>query len=157
MKLNEIKDNPGATHSQKRVGRGIGSGIGKTCGRGVKGQKARSGVSINGFEGGQNPLYRRLPKRGFNNIFRVEYQEITLGKLQNLVDAGRLDASLPITENVLKDKRLIKASGGPVKLLATGVLTTPLTLELTAATKTAIEAVQTAKGRLTLLATSPSA
>ena len=96
MKLNEVKDNPGATKNRKRVGRGIGSGTGKTSGSGHKGQKARSGVSINGFEGGQMPIHRRLPKRGFTNIFRKKYVEVNLGRLQAAIDSGRLDAGKPV-------------------------------------------------------------
>ena len=96
MKLNEVRDNPGATKNAKRVGRGIGSGTGKTSGSGHKGQKARSGVSINGFEGGQMPIHRRLPKRGFNNIFRKNYVEVNLGRLQAAFDSGKLDASKPV-------------------------------------------------------------
>lgn len=146
MKLNELRDNPGATHAKKRVGRGIGSGIGKTCGHGVKGQKARTGVSINGFEGGQTPLYRRLPKRGFTNIFRVEYAEITLGALQSFVDAGRLDKTVPVTEDLLREKRIVRSRSNPVKLLGTGTLSVPLTVELSAATKSAADAVAKAGG-----------
>ena len=96
MKLNDLRDNEGATHSKKRLGRGIGSGSGKTAGRGVKGQKARSGVAINGFEGGQMPLHRRLPKRGFNNIFRKDYSEVGLDRVQQAIEAGRLDAGQTI-------------------------------------------------------------
>src|SRR5436189_6147162 len=99
MKLNEIRDNPGAHYRAKRIGRGIGSGKGKTGGRGGKGQTARTGVSINGFEGGQTPLYRRLPKRGFANIFALKFSEINLGRLQGAIDAGKVDAKNPITED----------------------------------------------------------
>ena len=97
MRLNELKDRPGATKNKKRLGRGIGSGLGKTSGRGTKGQKARSGVAIKGFEGGQMPLHRRLPKRGFNNIFAKHFNEVNVGKIQSAIDAGRLDAKNPIT------------------------------------------------------------
>src|SRR5579862_5819775 len=101
MKLNEIRDNPGARRGKKRLGRGIGSGLGKTSGRGVKGQKARTGVRLKGFEGGQMPLHRRLPKRGFKNPFRKEFQVINVGRLQAAIEAGRLDAAQPITVEVL--------------------------------------------------------
>src|SRR5689334_24798540 len=102
MKLNEVRDNEGATHSKKRLGRGIGSGSGKTAGRGVKGQKARSGVAINGFEGGQMPIYRRLPKRGFNNIFAADYVVVSLERIQAAVDAGKLDAKATVDAAALK-------------------------------------------------------
>src|SRR6185312_8074022 len=101
MKLNELRDNEGATHAKKRVGRGIGSGSGKTGGRGVKGQKSRSGVSINGFEGGQMPLYRRLPKRGFNNIFAKDFVEVSVGRIQTAIDAKKLDAGETVTAEAL--------------------------------------------------------
>ena len=108
MKLNQLRDNPGARHSKKRVGRGIGSGLGKTSGSGQKGQKARTGVSLNGFEGGQNPLYRRLPKRGFKNIFRQEFSELTLVRLQRAIDSGRLDIQKTLTEEVLAEAGLVQ-------------------------------------------------
>ena len=108
MKLNEIKDREGATHAKKRVGRGIGSGTGKTGGRGVKGQKSRSGVAINGFEGGQMPIYRRLPKRGFTNIFAKDFVEVSLGRLQAAVDAKKLDAKTTVTAEVLKEAGVIR-------------------------------------------------
>src|SRR3984957_15601330 len=110
MKLNEISDIPGALKARKRVGRGIGSGKGKTSGRGVKGQKARTGVNLGGFEGGQMPLHRRLPKRGFVNIFAKEYAELNLGRLQEAIEAGRIDAKQPITaENLIKARVVSKA------------------------------------------------
>ena len=102
MRLNEIRDKPGATHAKKRLGRGIGSGLGKTSGTGVKGQKARSGVAIKGFEGGQMPLHRRLPKRGFNNIFAKKFNELNLGRIQDAVDSGQLDGKKPITSRRCK-------------------------------------------------------
>src|SRR5215213_2392857 len=111
MKLNDIRDNDGATKNRMRVGRGIGSGLGKTSGRGVKGQKARTGVAIKGFEGGQMPLHRRLPKRGFNNIFAMKYNELNLGRIQAAVDSGRLDGKKPITIDALKDAGLIRRQG----------------------------------------------
>ena len=112
MRLNEIRDRDGATKAKKRLGRGIGSGLGKTSGRGVKGQKARSGVAIKGFEGGQMPLHRRLPKRGFNNIFAKKYNELNLGRIQAAVDAGRLDGKKPITIEALKEAGLIRRAEG---------------------------------------------
>ena len=112
MKLNELRDNPGSRLKSKRLGRGIGSGKGKTSGKGVKGQKAREGVSLNGFEGGQLPIYRRLPKRGFNNIFRKEYAPVNLGALRSAIEAGKLDAGQPITEATLRAAGLVR--GGKV-------------------------------------------
>src|SRR5215471_599240 len=108
MKLNELSDNEGATHSRKRIGRGIGSGTGKTGGRGVKGQKARSGVAVNGFEGGQMPIYRRLPKRGFNNLFRNDYVTVSLGRIQTAIDAKKLDAKKTIDAAALKAAGVIR-------------------------------------------------
>src|SRR5271167_4839512 len=108
MKLNELRDSPGATKDRIRVGRGIGCGKGKTCGRGVKGQKARSGVAIKGFEGGQMPVHRRLPKRGFHNIFRLDYNEISVGAVQAAIDAGLVDAKTSVTVEVLVAARLIR-------------------------------------------------
>src|SRR5271166_3541072 len=107
MNLNELRDNPGARRKSKRLGRGIGSGKGKTSGKGVKGQKARTGVSLNGFEGGQMPIYRRLPKRGFVNLFRKEYAPLNLGRLEAAIAAGKLDASQPITEDTLRSAGLV--------------------------------------------------
>src|SRR3954449_9435840 len=108
--LNELRDNPGARLKSKRLGRGIGSGKGKTSGKGVKGQKARTGVALNGFEGGQLPIYRRLPKRGFHNPFRVEYAPVNLGALAKAIEAGRIDAGQPITEDVLRAAGLVRGS-----------------------------------------------
>lgn len=150
MRLNEIRDNAGAMHAKKRVGRGLGSGLGKTSGKGQKGQKARTGVSIKGFEGGQNPLYRRLPKRGFNNIFRVEYEELTLGRLQAALDKGLLDAKVELTEALLREKGIVRKTSNGVKLLGTGELTTPVTLKISKATKSALEAVAKVKGKVEL-------
>ena len=118
MKLNAISDNPGATKNRKRVGRGIGSGTGKTSGSGHKGQKARSGVSINGFEGGQMPIHRRLPKRGFTNIFRKKYVEVNLGRLQTAIDAGKLDASKPVDSAALLGAGVISKPRDGVRILA---------------------------------------
>ncbi len=150
MKLNELSDNPGATKNAKRVGRGIGSGTGKTSGRGNKGQLSRSGVSLLGFEGGQMPLYRRLPKRGFTNIFRKHYAEINLGRLQRAIDAGRLDAKKPVTEEALRRAGLIKGRYDGVRLLAKGELKATLTIEVTGASKAAAQAVEKAGGKLVL-------
>ena len=122
MRLNEIRDRDGATKAKKRLGRGIGSGLGKTSGRGVKGQKARSGVAIKGFEGGQMPLHRRLPKRGFNNIFAKKYNEINLGRIQTAIDDGRLDGKKPITIAALKGAGLIRRPKDGVRLLGHGEL-----------------------------------
>lgn len=155
MKLNDIRDNPSANEVRKRVGRGEGSGLGKTCGRGVKGQKARTGVSINGFEGGQNPVYRRLPKRGFNNIFRTEYAEVTLARLQQAIDSGKIDPQKLLNEQQLIEMGIAKKGFAGVKLLATGELKSALTLEVSKASKAAIEAVEKVKGKVTL--TTPAA
>ena len=148
MKLNEISDNVGATHSKKRLGRGIGSGLGKTSGKGVKGQKARSGVAIKGFEGGQMPLHRRLPKRGFNNIFRLDYNEISLAKIQAAVDAGKLDAKAAITAEALKAAGLIRRVKDGVRLLGPGELKSALTFEVAGASKPALEAIEKAGGKV---------
>jgi len=157
MKLNELRDNPGARPKFKRLGRGIGSGKGKTSGKGVKGQKAREGVALNGFEGGQLPIYRRLPKRGFFNHFRVEFAPVNLGSLEKAVEAGRLDASVPVTEEVLRSAGLVrggKAAQG-VRLLAKGSLTRPLHITVTGASASAVAAVEKAGGTVTV--TSPVA
>ncbi|OHV76767.1 50S ribosomal protein L15 [Ensifer sp. LCM 4579] len=152
MKLNEIKDNEGATKSRKRVGRGIGSGSGKTGGRGVKGQKARSGVSINGFEGGQMPIYRRLPKRGFNNIFAAEYVVVSLGRIQAAVDANKLDASNTIDAAALKAAGVIRRAKDGVRVLADGELKAKVSLEVAGASKPAVEKIEKAGGSIKLLA-----
>ena len=126
MKLNTIRENDGATRNSKRVGRGIGSGRGKTSGSGHKGQKARSGVSINGFEGGQMPIHRRLPKRGFNNIFRKNYVEVNLGRLQTAIDAGKLDASKPVDAAALVAAGIITKKRDGIRVLGNGVLKTKI-------------------------------
>ena len=149
MKLNEIRDNPGAHYRAKRVGRGIGSGKGKTAGHGGKGQLGRSGVALNGFEGGQTPLHRRLPKRGFNNIFRKEYKVVNLGRLQQAIDAGRLTAEGPIDAKALVAAGVLRR-GGAFRLLAKGALTAPLTIEAAGASKAAIAAVAAAGGKVVL-------
>ena len=146
MKLNEIRDNEGATKARMRVGRGIGSGKGKTAGRGVKGQKARTGVSIKGFEGGQMPLHRRLPKRGFNNIHAHDLNEVNLGRVQAAVDAGKLDGSATITVAALVASGVIARPRDGVKLLGVGELTAKLSFEVTRASKSAVEAVEKAGG-----------
>jgi large subunit ribosomal protein L15 len=150
MRLNELRDNPGARRKSKRLGRGIGSGKGKTSGRGVKGQKARTGVSLNGFEGGQMPIYRRLPKRGFKNLFRKEYAPVNLGALEAAIAAGRIDAAQPITEDSLRAAGLVR--GGKiagVRLLAKGEITRALTITVSGASTAAVEAVQKAGGTVT--------
>lgn len=150
MKLNELKDNEGAVKTQKRVGRGIGSGKGKTSGRGVKGQKARSGVAIKGFEGGQMPLHRRLPKRGFKNIFAKDLNEINLTKLQAAVDAGKLDASSPVTVAKMVEAGLLRRPLDGVRVLA-GEIKAALTLEVYGATASAIKSVEAAGGKVVVL------
>jgi len=150
MRLNELKDRDGATTARKRLGRGIGSGLGKTSGRGVKGQKARSGVAIKGFEGGQMPLHRRLPKRGFNNIFAKKYNEINLGRVQAAVDAGKLDGNKPITVAALKDAGLIRRAKDGVRLLGHGEIKSKLAFEVTGASASAVKAVEAAGGSVTL-------
>jgi large subunit ribosomal protein L15 len=151
MKLNELAPNPGSREARKRVGRGIGSGTGKTAGRGHKGQKARSGVATKTFEGGQMPIYRRLPKRGFKNPFRKVYVPVNLDRLQAAVDAGRLDPEQPVNLQALRDAGLVSKRRDGVRLLARGELSTALTIEVDSASRTAIAAVEKAGGRLVLL------
>ncbi len=146
MKLNELRDKDGATHSKKRLGRGIGSGSGKTAGRGVKGQKARSGVAINGFEGGQMPLYRRLPKRGFNNIFAKSFATVSLARIQTAIDAKKLDAKETITADVLVKAGVIRRAKDGVRLLSDGELKSKVSFDLAGASKAAIEKVEKAGG-----------
>jgi large subunit ribosomal protein L15 len=151
MKLNEIRDNPGAHYRAKRVGRGIGSGKGKTSGRGGKGQTARSGVALNGFEGGQTPLHRRLPKRGFNNkIFQKDFKVVNLGRLQQAIDAGRLTGEGAIDAARLVAAGVLRRPGDGVRLLAKGSLTAALTIEVAGASKAAIAAVEAAGGKVVL-------
>jgi large subunit ribosomal protein L15 len=153
MKLNEIRDNPGARGPRKRLGRGIGSGLGKTAGKGHKGQKARSGGGPRiGFEGGQMPLYRRLPKRGFKPADRKEFAEVNLGALQRAVDAGKLDPGAVLDEAALCAAGLFRRRRDGVRLLAKGELTSKLTLTVTGASKAAVKAVEKAGGGVTLLA-----
>ncbi len=150
MQLNELSDKPGAKRNRKRVGRGEGSGTGKTAGRGQKGQKSRSGVSINGFEGGQMPLYRRLPKRGFTNIFRKNFVEVNVGRLQQAIDAGKLDAKKTIDGEALVAAGVVRRLKDGVRLLGNGELKTKLTLEVAGASKGAISAVESAGGSVVL-------
>ena len=150
MKLNEIRDNAGSTKNAKRVGRGIGSGRGKTSGSGHKGQKARSGVSINGFEGGQMPIHRRLPKRGFNNIFRKKYVEVNVGRIQSAVDAGKLDASQPIDAAALVAAGVISKAKDGVRLLAKGELKASVNVTVAGASKAASDLVEKAGGSVTV-------
>jgi large subunit ribosomal protein L15 len=151
MKLNEIKDNPGAHYRAKRVGRGIGSGKGKTAGQGGKGQLGRTGVAINGFEGGQTPLHRRLPKRGFNNkIFQKDYKVVNLGRLQQALDANKLAAKDMIDGNALVAAGLLRRVGDGVRLLAKGELKTAITIEVAGASQAAIAAVEKAGGKVVL-------
>ncbi len=157
MKLNEIKDNEGATHSRKRLGRGIGSGSGKTAGRGVKGQKARSGVAINGFEGGQMPIYRRLPKRGFTNIFASDYVVVSLGRIQKAIEAGKLDAGQTVDAAALKAAGVIRRVKDGVRVLADGDVSSKLTLEVAGASKSAVEKIEKAGGSIKLLAAAAAA
>jgi large subunit ribosomal protein L15 len=151
MKLNEIRDNEGATKNRMRVGRGIGSGKGKTGGRGVKGQKARTGVAIKGFEGGQMPLHRRLPKRGFNKPNRLEYNEVNLGRIQQAVDAGKLASDGAITVDALVAAGLCSKPRDGVRILGSGELTAKLAFEVAGASKSAVEAIERAGGSVTIL------
>jgi large subunit ribosomal protein L15 len=152
MKLNEISDNPAASKSRMRVGRGIGSGKGKTCGRGVKGQKARTGVTIKGFEGGQMPLHRRLPKRGFRNPFTINYNEVNLGRIQAAVDAGKLDPAAPVTIESLIAAGVCGKPRDGVKILGKGAaLAAGLAFEVAAASKRAVAAIEGAGGSIVLL------
>ena len=150
MKLNEIRDNDGATKNAKRVGRGIGSGRGKTSGSGHKGQKARSGVSINGFEGGQMPIHRRLPKRGFNNIFRKAYVEVNVGRIQSAVDAGKLDIKKPVDAAALVAAGVISKAKDGVRILAKGELKSSVNLQVAGASKAAAALVEKAGGSITV-------
>jgi large subunit ribosomal protein L15 len=151
MKLNEIRDNPGAHYRAKRVGRGIGSGKGKTSARGGKGQTARTGVALNGFEGGQTPLHRRLPKRGFNNkIFRKDFKVVNLGRLQAALDSGKLRVDGTLDGSALVSSGLLRRLGAGVRLLAKGELRTAITIEVAGASEAAIAAVEKAGGKVIL-------
>ncbi len=157
MRLNEIKDNEGARHRRMRVGRGIGSGKGKTAGRGQKGQKSRSGVSINGFEGGQMPLHMRIPKRGFNNIFAKDHAEVNLGMIQKFIDAGKLDIKAVVDQAALNAAGLTRGGKDGVRLLAKGELTAKVNFSVAGASKAAIEAVEKAGGKVDVLVVVPAA
>jgi large subunit ribosomal protein L15 len=152
MKLTEIADNAGSRKKRMRVGRGIGSGKGKTSGRGGKGQTARSGVRIKGFEGGQMPLHRRLPKRGFNNVFRVEYAEVNLDRVQQAIDAKQLDASAVINAEALVKAGVLRRAKGGVRLLGRGEIKAKVNVEVHGASKSAIAAVEKVGGSVKLLA-----
>ncbi|GAB4223820.1 MAG: 50S ribosomal protein L15 [Kiloniellaceae bacterium] len=156
MKLNALSDNQGANKARKRIGRGIGSGKGKTSGHGHKGQKARSGVAIKGFEGGQMPLHRRLPKRGFNNIFAKNYKVVNTGRLQGAIDAGRLDAGKPVDAAALKAAGLVKSAPDGIRLLAKGELKAKINITVAGASKAAVEAVEKAGGSVTVVAKAPA-
>ena len=156
MRLNELRDNPGATKEKKRVGRGPGSGKGKTAGRGIKGQKSRSGVAINGYEGGQMPLYQRLPKRGFNNINAKRYAVINVGILQKFIDSGKLDVNSTLNEEVLLNSGLVRRVWDGVRLLNKGQITSKVNIEVTGASKTAVAAIEKAGGTVKVLKSVPA-
>jgi large subunit ribosomal protein L15 len=151
MKLNELRDNAGARKARMRVGRGIGSGKGKTAGRGQKGQKSRSGVAVKGFEGGQMPLHMRLPKRGFNNIFARDYAEVNLGAVQKMIDAGKIDAKGLLDHSVLKGAGLARGGKDGVRLLGKGELTTKVSFKVAGVSKGAREAVEKLGGSIELI------
>ena len=151
MKLNQIKDNIGSTKNRKRIGRGIGSGTGKTSGKGHKGQKARSGVSIKGFEGGQMPIHRRLPKRGFTNINRINFTELNLGKIQNLIDSNKIDPKKIINYKTLLDLGLVKSNKTRIKLLAKGEIKNKVDIEVSAFSNSAKEIIERAGGSIIVL------
>jgi large subunit ribosomal protein L15 len=158
MKLNDLRDNPGATKERMRVGRGIGSGKGKTAGRGVKGQKARAGVAVKGFEGGQMPLHRRLPKRGFSNVdFARDLNEVNLGRVQQAVDAGKLKADATVTIEALVDAGVCSKPRDGVKILGVGDLTAKLAFEVYGASKSAVAAIEKAGGSVKILAAASQA
>ncbi len=156
MKLNELKPSEGSIKERTRVGRGIGSGKGKTCGSGQKGQKSRTGVSIKGFEGGQMPLYRRLPKRGFNNYNAKKHVEITLVRLQRAIDAGKLDIKKEINEDILVEAGIVRRKKDGIRLLANGELKSKVNLKISGATKIAIEAVEKASVKVEIIKHSPA-
>ncbi|ETW11634.1 50S ribosomal protein L15 [Roseivivax marinus] len=148
MKLNELRDNDGAMQRKKRIARGPGSGKGKMGGRGIKGQKSRSGVAINGYEGGQMPLYQRLPKRGFTKPNRKKFAVVNLGMIEKFVIAGKIDAGQPVTEDVLVASGLVRRKLDGIRVLAKGELSKPVNLEVTGASKSAVDAVEKAGGSL---------
>lgn len=156
MKLNEIRDNEGARPSRMRVGRGIGSGKGKTGGRGVKGQKSRSGVAIKGYEGGQMPIYRRLPKRGFTNIFAKDFNVVSIARLEQAVEAKAIDAGAPITVDTLVQAGVLRRAKDGVRVLADGEAKSKFDLHVAGASKSAIEKIEKAGGKVTVL-TAPTA
>ena len=157
MKLNELSDNPGATKKRKRVGRGPGSGTGKMGGRGIKGQKSRSGVAINGYEGGQMPLYQRLPKRGFNKPNRKSYAVVNLGLIQKFIDAKKLDAKKPIDAAALIASGLVRRELDGIRVLAKGEITAKLDLHVAGASKSAVEMIEKAGGKVTMPAKAEAA
>ncbi|MBN9045431.1 MAG: 50S ribosomal protein L15 [Rhizobiales bacterium] len=150
MKLNDLRDKPGSVKARKRLGRGIGSGSGKTAGRGVKGQKSRSGVSINGFEGGQMPIYRRLPKRGFTNIFAKSFNVVSLGRIQAAIDAGKLDAKAVVNFDSLKAAGVIRRAKDGVRILSDGELKAKVAFDVAGASKAAIDKIEKAGGSIKL-------
>ena len=154
MKLNELRDNPGATKTKKRVARGPGSGKGKTAGRGIKGQKSRSGVAINSYEGGQMPLYMRLPKRGFNKPNRKSFAVVNLGLIEKFIAEGKLDAANAITEEALVASGLVRRKLDGIRLLAKGEISSKVTLQVSGASKAAVEAVEKAGGSVEITAPS---
>ena len=151
MKLNDIKDNIGSTKSRKRIGRGIGSGTGKTSGKGHKGQKSRSGVSIKGFEGGQMPIHRRLPKRGFTNINRINYTELNLHNIQKLIDGKKIDPKKTISYKTLLDLGLVKSKKAKIKLLAKGDIKVKIDIEVSASSKSAKDNIEKNGGTVIIL------
>jgi large subunit ribosomal protein L15 len=155
MKLSELADRPGARKRPRRVGRGIGSGKGKTAGRGVKGQKARSGVAVKGFEGGQMPLHRRLPKRGFKNVFAKRFNEVNLGRVQQAIEAGKLDPAVIVDAEALVKAGILRRAKDGVRLLGEGELKVAVTVAVAGASKSATAAVEKAGGSVTILAPKP--
>ena len=157
MKLHEIRDNDGANRKKKRVARGPGSGKGKTAGRGIKGQSSRSGVALNGYEGGQMPLYRRLPKRGFTKPNAKSFAVVNLGQIQSFIDAGKIDATAELTEDALVASGLVRRKLDGIRLLGKGELTAAVSIVVTGASKSAVEAVEKAGGKVTLPAQAEAA
>ena len=156
MRLNQLSDNPGSRKARMRVGRGIGSGKGKTAGRGGKGQTARTGVAINGFEGGQMPLHMRMPKRGFNNVHRLDYVEVNLGRLQEAIDAGKLQAGASVDGAALVAAGVIRRQRDGIRLLAKGEIKAKLAIKVAGASKAAIAAVEKAGGSVEVIAPKPA-
>jgi large subunit ribosomal protein L15 len=156
MKLNELRDREGARQSRKRVGRGIGSGLGKTGGRGVKGQSSRSGVSLNGFEGGQMPVYRRLPKRGFKNVFAKDFNIVSLARIQAAIDAKKLDAKKTVTAESLVEAGVLRRVRDGVRILGDGELKAKLAFEVAGASKSAVEKIEKAGGTVKLPEAKPA-